>query len=416
MVVAVGLLALGGAYATEELPFVEGFESGSWPAADWTQSGSGTAVVNTASAKAGTYGLQVTNTTVNVAVDDGGSSYTNVWIQILAKPGAWYNTPAVPTDVSAAFYVTTGGVVRVYTNDAWGDLAGTVPTDAWLGFAAHLDYDAKTWDLYVDTAPDGDNDTFQRIGQGLAMDSSPSGELHQVSIETEALAYVDAVAGSPAYVTVAAAGSDYNNLMTVATRKGLEEDVIPNAGTHDSSDDLLTVRLGDDLLSGVQVGDSLTFTDTNLQDHTYNVIAGPDWAGAGGGEDPIGSFNWTVNKGGTLDRSGTSTDAYAFLGYNTLQDEPAGTYYLAGTDAAAKGWNQLANAMQNGARATHAAIAAMFPSPNHGDEIWIWNGRYYIMMKYLGSTWSVAQGSLPARTPFWYWRKTTGAVAWTPTP
>ncbi len=140
-------------YGYEEIPFIETFEAlelgslhdqRSWIAQD-------VVVQNEISLGTG-------NQAAKVDQDQGflqrvfRDERTEVWteLHVLVEPMAAGNTPIPMEDATVFFYVGPDYEVMLYDAKALVSTGVTVAEDAWVRFTVYSDYDASTWDLYVD--------------------------------------------------------------------------------------------------------------------------------------------------------------------------------------------------------------------------------------------------------------------------
>ena len=196
------------------VPFSDDFETGSI-AADWVQSSPGAAEATTDVQTAGgsTYSMKMTNTAVTLTID---GARTNTWVNFYTKPGLYAGTPdsLAGTGTPAAMCITASGDVMAWTG-AWS----TVHTDinyatGWQGFSIHLDYTNNLWDIYHTSANPGADTVMAKLNaMPLPFDPlAPSNTMHQFSIDTELLTYVDDTALSIDLATLEAGSESPSNV------------------------------------------------------------------------------------------------------------------------------------------------------------------------------------------------------------
>jgi len=148
------LLLAGGALAST-LPFEETFETNSLGSIDgvngWAVTGSGTAVVQTASAPVG--GSQALAITEATAANSFTGADTNVWITFWADANPSAEPLSIAADASAVFYVSTNGNKLVaYDGINPTELSATI-SSGWKKYEVFCDYTAQEWSLKLNGTP-----------------------------------------------------------------------------------------------------------------------------------------------------------------------------------------------------------------------------------------------------------------------
>ena len=265
-------------YATQTLPFADSFESFS-VAAPYTTNGTGIVVGQsvTTLSNAGATSLVVSNDTLNLAILDG--FYSNVWVQIYAKPVTGAADPIV-TGSSGAFYVNDSGTIRVYNGftSVWAD-GGTVTPGEWVGFVAHVDYDNRKWDLY--TAQGAYLSVATKVASFLGM-AVTYDDMEQFSVQSGEACFIDGLAVSEGGEDVTAASP---NRVAVASFSGgstPRDFVLPvysAAWTNSVADRALTGALGAALKSGLLPLERIYIAGTNAWTWDQYYVTGPGpWA------------------------------------------------------------------------------------------------------------------------------------------
>ena len=105
--------------APTTLPFLDGFEDSAPGTLDtsgaWDTNGVGTATVQNTDKIQGTNGCSVSHADLTLEVS-AAALYSNVWCQVYSKPTPYDDAtePSVSDSSAAAFYLSTGGVIRAY--------------------------------------------------------------------------------------------------------------------------------------------------------------------------------------------------------------------------------------------------------------------------------------------------------------
>jgi len=374
----------------------------------------------------GSKALCVSTGTVNFSVTSASAGDTNIWVQTYAKPATYYDAngstpPSVANDTAAAFYVQRGtGKLRMFSGAAWvdGDHVATVPTDAWLGLSVHLDYNAETWSLYVQT--NGlYGDPMVRVTTNLLTfnNNHTASSFVGASIETELPTYIDALAISEGYDAVS---TMYTNVI-VQERMANDSRIysLPPyeyTGVERQLDNLL----GDDLARGRKLtdGDDVYGDRVKLRIGDawvpFHLDSPGVWDGSG-----INTYRATNNV--AFERM-PGTDFAVFYAYtNAVHDE----YYdmlFHGSGPPHHGWTQAAWPPVFPTRGFNDTPGTSLPT-NDFPEVWLL--RDHRLRRLYHSPlrgWMDASVRPPAVATivlqpgegFWYRRRETGQIEWEP--
>ena len=257
---AVAVLCVSGtAFAAVDLPYADTFDSITL-GGDYTQGGGPGTITADATEPlpgGGANSLCISNTTLNLAITSG--KYSNVWIQVYAKPVTGSADPTVSA-VSGAFFVQeTTGIVRVWDGATWED-SGTVTPDTWVGFLVHVDHTANKWDLYAN------NGTFladaAKIASNLDIGGSED-DLVEFSVQSGDAGYIDALALGVGGETVTGA-SPGSVAVTTFSNTNIYEFVLPVYAGAWTSSRKLDGAVGTALISGLTARDEVQFAGNGL--------------------------------------------------------------------------------------------------------------------------------------------------------
>ncbi len=142
------------------LPVSESFESEVSMGAGWSTANAAVSYPSPGLVGAGNLSMTNGAGTATLTLDVSGDP-KNVWWRGFAK--VTLNDGPSASDVAtavAAFYVNSESnlVMRNGANWVTNATSLTDPDTKWIGYAVHLDYNAKQWDLYVDRIGDPDAD------------------------------------------------------------------------------------------------------------------------------------------------------------------------------------------------------------------------------------------------------------------
>ncbi|MDP6523966.1 MAG: hypothetical protein QGH15_07075 [Kiritimatiellia bacterium] len=315
--------------ADASVPFIEDFESYSLGALDltgpWgTNDSSGSATVQSTNVLAGedinedasdgTKSLEANLCDLTLSID-AAENVTNGWFLAYSKPTPYNDTvpPAVPTDVAAAFYLSTDGDVEAINGGSWSNVATGVTTDEWLAFAVQINYVDDEWNLFL-----SQDNTFGTVLTKLnsgAMDlRTGHTQTALTSFTLEGVALLDAVAVQE---DTKFQNKDYLVVKTLQLTLGQQTKI--GVFAHDYSPptaDTLGADLGADLRGWVETGDDVAlYLDGNTESYTANNdLDGWDDSGASvsaaNAHIPPGTGIWVTKNG---------TEPYlAFMDYDSL--------------------------------------------------------------------------------------------------
>jgi hypothetical protein len=351
---ALGLLASTSLAATTA-PYSQSFE-GSWaPDAHWAAGGGGTVATSASAvlANAGSQGLIVSNDIATLSV--APSSYTNVWIQIYARPVKGSGNPTV-TGASGAFYINSSG--RLIANDggSWTDIAGGFSDDQYYGFVVHANYTSDTYDIY--STPNEFKSTLTLVNTNVVLNfiAGDPATLDNVKVQSGDRAYVDAVAVSRAFQGTGEADSIevYEHSASSTVLQEFQMPAYSGAYTDPASNKTLGGKLGNDIKSGLVDNDKIYVWSANSWGYNQYFLDSGVIARHGltpGAELPSAM---TVNTMTSLqiDQTDIRGTTYGFYPYSNLvavavegevqQDTGVQEdFELNGTTAQPQGWTAL---------------------------------------------------------------------------
>ena len=182
------LLLFAGFFAAanaDQLPFSETFNNlsnGSLSNQNAWVVQSGTAIVQTNVVQSGK-AVQLNSSSVSHTLDNTNSS---MWLTFWAKyTGLSSQNPAVTTNTSLAFYISTNAHLVVFSNTTPVTLTTVIPTNVWTRFDIYCDYAALTWNLSV-------NKTNVCAGLPLYANNRQFDTI-QIQNQNEAVAYIDEI-------------------------------------------------------------------------------------------------------------------------------------------------------------------------------------------------------------------------------
>lgn len=362
--------------------------------------------------------------TLSLSLNEGDRD--NVWVQVYAKPvPVEGELPGLSSSQVAGFLVTEdeGDNLRVFSGDEWitPNVVKHVPTNTWLGFAAHLHYgeEEKTWDLYVSTSG-GYGSRMVRVHDAPLAFNLDAAEAAVnltrivVSNRNPAAAYVDIFAASPDFAD-RVPGEDGITNVIVADRiagRGNPAAMPPYQYDSGEGEDLLDGKVGDDLKALLNAGDKLeVFYNTGWNSYVLDSYPDLHWE-----KDSSSSMNIEELKitgaMGMVVRRGTGTDLVVFYPHGeppTIDEVP-----IYGTDHDCLGWNQLASPFAEDRVANSPTVGFNFINQKTGDRIYFGEARR--MLHWTGSKWY--EGTLESDyrlvpgEQFWYYHRTTGLMSW----
>jgi len=351
---ALGLLVSTSLAATTA-PYSQSFEAAFPPDAHWGAGGGGT-VESSASAvlaNAGSSGLIVSNDIATLSIAQ--SSYTNVWIQIYARPVKGSGTPTV-TGASGAFYINSAGHVMANDAGVWTDIASGYSADQYYGFIVHADYTSDTYDIYA--TANGFKSTMTLLNTGVVLNfiSGNPATLDNVKVQSGDRAYVDAVAVSRAFQGTGEADSIevYEHSASSTSLQDFQMPAYSEAYTAPASAKTLGGRLGDDIKSGLVNGDQIYVWSGNNWGYNQYAVSGNNLTVDGdtpGAEVPSSMPVYTMTSL-QIDQANVRGTTFGFYPYSNVTavavagEVQTGTgvtedFELNGTTAQPQGWTAL---------------------------------------------------------------------------
>lgn len=403
-----------------DVPFRDGFESATAGAVTtnyWRGlTNFGTVVVSDSHYIEGGKSLGVHTGAVHAILDDDGTE-TNVWVQIYSKVQPFTDVPAtnsLATNQVMGFFVLTNGNLYAYDGDHWTNTAAvpSVGTNLWLGFAVHLDYNARQYDLYVST-----NNIYGAVMQRahtnyLAFNAYATGNTNLTKIivtnEANDYAYLDAIAVSSAYTNTGV--ESLTNLLAYDRLAGQFTLAQMPPYNYGAGENYLSNRVGMDLMRELEEGDKLHIYSNGWQVYEFNV--GSWQVDVEGLTTPISNLQVNAAMGMQIQRVGVGVDAVAFYPFGppvTMSSDV--TVYGTNETAYTYGWNLLTSPFAEIRYPTNYG----FLNPATGDRIYM-NGK---RISYDGAVWrqdaAVATNAMVPGTGFWYLHKGNG-ITWDVTP
>lgn len=412
-------------------PYTDGFESdavGALPAtfgSTWTTNGEGAVYVTNNTYAGGTKSCHVFGDTLNL--NTAVTTPSNLWIRMFCKPTAYDDAGGAQpsaTNCSAAFYLSTGGVLYAYADtnglgtaggNGWTNVATGVPTNQWLGFAVHLDYSNQLWDLYYTTGSTG-APLIKGYGPPLVMSTQHSNRLWQTSISSGGTSYVDEVTIASGFSTLSGGAASptnvqYLNSMTLSRGMG----AMTVARYFDASSDALSQELGDILSRALNTNDQVRVFHGDLSQWGIysNKLTYWSWKSDPSGKSAANT-HITRTTGFWLDDTSATgvVSVVGFAPYNTV-DPTNTTVYGSGVG----GWNLFQ--WPYSARSVNAVPGLGFTSAAAGDLIFVYDQaqRKYIRLWYkAGSGWmqggSLSSYVLQQGQGFWFKRSGAANVTW----
>jgi len=278
--VAMFLIA-GMTLGSTSLPYASGFE-GAWTASDpWTAGGG---VATDPTHVSGSQGVSITNDSLTLSMTP--ATYTNVWMQVWARPVVGASDPAV-SSVSGAFYVRDDGALRVYTGGSWTTIGTGLPISGnqWLGFIVHADYVENSFDIYYTSGSYGTN--MVKMNASPLAFAAAATQATSFGVESGDKAYVDAMGASKGFVPVSLTSASNVRAHEFAAAASSPNFLLPvySTGYTVAGQNLLSTLLGNDLRTGMQTGDEIKMYGTINEYWTYQISGGA-WAPVGGAPAP----------------------------------------------------------------------------------------------------------------------------------
>jgi len=362
---------------------------------------------------------------------------TNVWVQMYSKPSPYYTGgsvfPNVDSTTVASFIVQRGtGLLYMYSNNTWVAANGavtTVPTNKWLGFAVHLDYKEREWDLYVSTNASGDatyGDIMQRANIAPLAMNVTAGSVTQFTgfaVDTELPTYLDALAVSPGYEECLA--TDTNLIVQERIADRLRYVTLPPKNYDAQTNapprtDKLEGLLGDDLSRGLAAhatdhtrAGRVYLYDASFASHRAHHTGGGNWSGPGTSE--------SVDNGDAVMISREpGADFSVFYPFSTNDNSVLALQTIRGPGDTGQHWTllsyrKLIPSEMAGGDGTDWDLPV---TPSNFDQIWLYRNGRYINLYYsqFHGGWrrgaSLANETLYPGEVFWYFRRTGNSTSY----
>lgn len=378
---------------------------------------------------------------VTLAVD--GESYTNVWVQVWAKPVFFDNEDPgeIEDSQSCAFFIYTNGHIRGYNSNAWEtatNLVGAMPSDTWIGFAAHIDYGASCWDLYVNTNVASGESAWDDSGtyrtrfrkanlQPWGINTNFSGTLFTsmtITNSTSGTCSLDALAVSRAYDD--ACSSAATNLYVVQRRDNLNQLIGLPPYEYDGTTGLLANQVGDHLAYNLSTSDELRIYDSAGSDwRGYELQDNGLWAAGVGATAPGSVLLTSEGVGLRLNRVGSGVgDALAFYPYGANVVQLA-TKATVAAETTSRGATVLAYPTSLARVGINVGDKLGFAEDaSDGDELWFYDDVTHVASGYFwyGTEWkdyltgATATREVCPGDGFFYLRLSGGLFEWSPNP
>jgi hypothetical protein len=201
--------------AGAELPYAENFEGSNGALGDpWTYSPGTTAQYDNTYAVAGTNGAYISDQ-ASFNIDVGYGPYSNVWWWCYVRVTPQSGDPSSVTmdsDSVAGFYVSSDNKVYAYDFDDWVQVDSGIPTEGWIGFAVHLDYETETYDIYKTPDTYSYGASLNQLNTGITLDFNDTASATEFTrADIEGTTYIDEFAMNVDDVAAGAAGSNAAN-------------------------------------------------------------------------------------------------------------------------------------------------------------------------------------------------------------
>ncbi len=368
------------------LPFADSFDVSI--DGDWV--GEGNVRTNVpARAETGTHSMYV-ETSATLPVEAGNP---NVWFsfysQMVALPSDEAN-PGISTNAAAFFMKVDGatGDLLAYDGSNYTEVATGLATNGWHGFAVHLDFTNKTWNLYHKNPDQGHDAPFSllNIAEPMGM---------YTGFTASAISAFEVSGGDTLIDHVSIMKSVQPAMPSVAppTNAASAELILEGAAsgilfTYIGTNGALDGALGEMLEDLFSEGDKLYF-----------------WNGTALIPSTLQALGWSTNvtitptTGFFFERaSGVTNERTVAVFYS----EP---YSHVGLDATpvAEGWNLFAVPYTAGSR----ALGTLGLPENQYDQIFLWTDEGWVILMYRGTSWFRGGANyngemIPAGRSFWY--------------
>lgn len=408
------------------IPYRKGFESATLGAA-YTNSAGWQGITNSGVMQIvsgdleGSKGLSLSNGLMNIAFSAPAVG-SNVWIQIYSKPvfAQDDSEPTVNDNEVATYYVASGGLLRAWSGDAYSNLV-TVPANTWLGFAAHLDYNAAKWDLYVTTNGIFGDRMVRANKTVMDFNTAASGAPFLTNIIIELAAetnmYIDVIAASYANTNIISAHTNviaYDRLVGALRPAGMPPF---DFGSINSTTNTPAGLLGDYLAWDMGLDDELRISYTNGW-NIYTLDGSSDWQNDGNGMAADAIY---ISKAtGMQMKKLSGRDGVVFYSYSNLVSQSSNVVVLGTSDLDTKGWNYLVSPFSQVRTFNHPSLGIGFTNTaSKGDLIYLKESIELVFTVGPGNTirkWyfgrNVATNSLAPGEGFWYRNRANSNIVW----
>ena len=394
------------------LPYMQTFETA--PLAvitNWrAMFGSGNARVQNASYVQGSRAASISTGALSLVLSD--ATGTNVWVHVSSKPAITYNLSFVPaTNVSAAFCVVSNTAdLYAYSGSSWVKmgLIPRVPTNVWLGFAVHLDYTNRNWNLYVTTNNVYDPQLKLANATPLLMNAACFfSHFRGMSITSSvsAVTYVDMLAVSHAYTNPVLAV--HSNVYAAERFANTTYTVKKPPYSYSGTNATMAGQLGIDLARGLFANDELSVLGTNGWNVYY--INNSNW------QARADATNIAINETTGLNMTRLpGSDFMMFYPYSSTNGIAATNTMVYGTDVPTlNGWNLL---VWPGSSPVSVNDPSFGLTPISTDKIYIYkNYQYKKLYRVSGQWWCEGAPSTIYISPnqgFWFRNSASTGVYW----
>jgi hypothetical protein len=415
VLVASGVTMLG----AENAPYADGLEytdvsafldSDAWR----TNDNGGTLTLSTNYCVEGSRSVYMS--TNRLILDLADADATNVWVYVNVKPGLFVEDPAksVVDGSAAAFCVNTNGDLRAYSNSVWVTVKTGVPTNDWMALAAHLDYNAETWDLYyTSNAFENSGHILEKVGGtlGFATNHTDDSSMTNFIVDTEIPGYIDYVAVMKGTAGEGVPTTDDAYVAVIPVPAGESRTGMAKGYKYDgsASESSLNGQLGDDL--GNAVVDSagrVTIQGTNDQGWCEFERQSGYWVQQSG--STLSSNDAIVLPGSVVWINPGDADATArFIAYDNAES-PADVTLCGTGDSQKKGWNSVEWPMAADGEDALRRAGIGGNDDVAGSLLYVdQDGDTPLMLNFNGSNWrdkkSTYTDDFLKGQKFWYFRK-----------
>jgi hypothetical protein len=342
-------------------------------------------------------------------IGDEHLSYANVWWSSYAKVNAHTNTIADSEigDAVAAFHVRSDGTLYASSNGTWIAVASSINVNDWIGFAVHLDYSNKTWDIY--TTP-----TTYTYGAALQKRNAAPLDFNDIAstnfstAEVTGKTYLDSVAMAKS--SVAVSGSSPEWLLEPSDSQLILDDIMSGAALRYVGDGRLDGAFGDALASILVADDVVNVFDATNQTWRTFTFNGQVFSAPGDALYTVAETIMTPTTGIYFDLAGSGERLSSFFAAYDTTDPGIPPTAIKGSGS----WNLLAVPFTvTNAAITNGAFTNLLNdvTASNNDRIFLRRSGRWVTLKYYSglSSWvrsgtRPANESFPAGSSFWYQR------------